>query len=171
MRGQAHIAVGAAAASALVPLAHAPAVVVAVAAGAALLPDIDHPRSTLGRHVGNLGFRHRGATHSVGIGALFSTVVGAVASQLVPPRTAALFAAAVFVGYLSHLLADLVNPAPMPLAWPFVRRGLRPRWLWAVPEDSIRGRLLEWAVTGICAACVPLLIVPGAAHLLFGGSH
>lgn len=171
MRGQAHLAIGAAAASALVSLAHAPDVAVVVGAAAALLPDIDHPRSTLGRRVGNLGLRHRGASHSVALGAVFSVVAGALASQLWSSQIAALLATAFFLGYLSHLAADLVNPTPMPLAWPFIRRSLRPSWLWGVPEDSIRGRLLEWAITGICVACIPLAIAPNAAHLLFGGLH
>ncbi len=89
----------------------------ALAAGGGLLPDLDHPQSWVGRRLRILSrplaavFGHRGATHSLlavlGTSLLLHAhgVSRAVSEPLV-------------VGYLSHLGADLLTPAGLPLAWP-----------------------------------------------------
>lgn len=87
-----------------------------------LLPDIDHPRSVLGRRFYWISvpiariFGHRGFTHSIlailcGIGffrlALFS-------SCSVPTDSLQ----AMIIGYFSHLFADMLTPVGVPLLWP-----------------------------------------------------
>ncbi|MGY0162463.1 metal-dependent hydrolase [Edwardsiella tarda] len=96
-----------------------------------LLPDIDHPRSLLGQRLRWISvpiaraFGHRGFTHSllaIG-GALYllnhewpSTTWGIPADAL----------QAMIIGYLSHLLADMLTPAGVPLLWPI-------RWRFRLP--------------------------------------
>ncbi len=174
---------------------------VCAAAGAfgGLLPDIDHPHSTLGRWVpwpvasvenhrtgfilhgrawfGGHTVWHRHETHSVGAAGIAALVTLAglwwSAARLaawsvrhgahlpVPPGVAGLeiavgCAAAVLVGYLSHLAADLVNPSPIMLLWPFSRRMIHPKWAPAIREASAGGR---WAERG---AVLAALIIAGA---------
>ena len=84
--------------------------IVPMALASALLPDLDHPRSLLGRQLpwisGPLSrlFGHRGFTHS-----LLAVGMGAVKDALI-------------VGYLSHLLGDWLTPMGIPLLWPWRRR-------------------------------------------------
>jgi inner membrane protein len=84
----------------------------------ALAPDIDHPKSWIGKRLrpvsimlaGILG--HRGLSHSlfavVGCGWLL--LRSGWPAQVVAPLV---------VGYLSHLAADLLTPGGLRLAWPF----------------------------------------------------
>jgi inner membrane protein len=90
-----------------------------------LLPDIDHPKSWVGRRVRPVStiiaavFGHRGVTHSllavVGCGML-------VQHAALPQRVTA----PLMIGYLSHLAADLLTPGGLRLAWPL-------RGTWALP--------------------------------------
>ena len=130
MMAGSHVALGAAAwmlaaphlgQDALQPMGLALAVV------GSLLPDIDHPKSWAGRRLRPVSmviggvFGHRGVTHSllavVGCWAALRFGTGAV------PRS---WAAPVVVGYLSHLLGDLLTPGGLRLAWPL-------RGTWALP--------------------------------------
>jgi inner membrane protein len=101
VRGEAHAVIGGAAAAALAALTHTPvALLVLSGAWGGLLPDVDHPGSTLGRYVpwpaveragrGGIVLRgrrwfggrvvwHRGETHSVGGAAMASIGAGGVA--------------------------------------------------------------------------------------------
>lgn len=123
MMASSHLVVGAAAwlfASSKLGLAFDP-VALGVAAVGALAPDIDHPRSALGRllrpvsTVVSFVFGHRGVTHSalaVLACAWLLTAYGAQNSLLLP----------FLVGYVSHLAGDLLTPAGLPLLWPLKRR-------------------------------------------------
>lgn len=80
-----------------------------------LMPDIDTPNSKFGskflcpiteRPVSS----HRGFTHSI-VGMLL--IVGII-GLLLPIEITKY----VGIGYLSHLLADMLNPAGVPLLWP-----------------------------------------------------
>ncbi len=206
VQGRTHAVLGACAA---VPIAilmgGGLALWVCAAAGAfsGLLPDIDHPGSTLGRWVpwpavavenhrtgfvahgrrwfGGRTVWHRHETHSVGaagIAALLALGVtcwplarladwaghhGAhlpVAPGIAGLEGAAGIAATVLVGYLSHLIADMANPSPQMLLWPFSRRMVHPKWAPAIREASSAGRWIEHG-----AALVAIL----AAVAVWGG--
>ncbi|MBV1799810.1 metal-dependent hydrolase [Siccirubricoccus sp. G192] len=128
MMAGSHVALGAAAWIAAAPQLGQPALAPAalgLAVLGALLPDIDHPKSWVGRRLRPLShaiaavFGHRGVTHSLvavaGCGALLLNE--GVPRQVVAPLV---------VGYLSHLLGDLLTPGGLRLAWPF-------RGTWALP--------------------------------------
>lgn len=107
----------------------------------ALLPDIDHPHSTIGHTLffvsypfawiaklfrksrsGFLSdaFGHRGMTHSPAVAALLLILFLIPAVQ----RSVLLMwlCIGLFVGVVSHLLADMFNPTGVPLLWPISRR-------------------------------------------------
>ena len=94
---------------------------VAVCAIGALLPDIDHPSSWVGRRLRVISrplaatIGHRGVTHSL----------VAVVACLVFLRWQGLSRAVIdplLVGYLSHLAADLLTTGGLRLAWPSSKR-------------------------------------------------
>lgn len=68
----------------------------------ALLPDIDHPDSFLGREVQIVGsiIRHRTITHSI----MFAAVLGLIGMFFSVPAGIGLF-----IGILSHLLLDMID--------------------------------------------------------------
>ncbi len=88
-----------------------------------LLPDIDHPKSAIGRQLPLLSeplsaiFGHRGFTHSLLavvmiLGVLFWATASGEGTQLrwlVVPLC---------VGYLSHILGDAFTPSGVPLFYP-----------------------------------------------------
>ncbi|MCL6559343.1 MAG: metal-dependent hydrolase [Firmicutes bacterium] len=120
---------------------HADAKAAAVSAGiagiAALLPDIDSPRSKLGRMITPVSWSikelagHRGILHSLlGAGVVTLLMSSAlwlwyththVFAQMLFPRwydyghLVLLIAA----GYLSHLVMDSLNPQGVPWLWPY----------------------------------------------------
>ncbi|TCV99710.1 metal-dependent hydrolase [Biostraticola tofi] len=106
-----------------------------------LLPDIDHPKSFLGQRLRWLSapiariFGHRGFTHSLLAmmgGILLFTL------QLTPAMIIPLDAFhGMIVGYLSHIIADMLTPAGVPLLWPC-------RWRFRLPLlASQKGHQLE----------------------------
>lgn len=98
-----------------------PATVGAAALGS-LAPDIDHPRSWLGRRLpfiswplaGLIG--HRGITHSL------IAVLAAVSAILWLPEIGAGLVVAFAVGYLIHLLGDAMTASGVPFFWPMEYR-------------------------------------------------
>lgn len=117
-----------------------------LAVAGALLPDIDHPRSWVGRRMRIVSrplsaiVGHRGFTHSllaIGLGVWLLRAQG-VARPIAAPLA---------VGYLSHLGADLLTPAGLRLGWPL-------RQTYALPlcrtgsarEVLIVAALIGWAV-------------------------
>jgi inner membrane protein len=128
MMAGSHVVVGAAAWMFVAPhlgLHPMQPVPLALAIAGALLPDIDHPKSWLGRRLPIVSrplaamVGHRGFTHSLLAVALCIFVLHergwnrALAAPLV-------------IGYLSHLAADLVTPAGLRLAWPLAARQALP---------------------------------------------
>ena len=71
----------------------------------ALLPDIDHPSSYLGRYFKSLKWftKHRAFFHSIVAAALFTLAVYAMNAQIGWPAT---YSIAFLLGYLSHLVLD-----------------------------------------------------------------
>ena len=118
MNGTTHAAVGAVAALAIWHGQPLPSAfpLMCIGAAAALLPDVDHHASIIGRRVmiGALIFHHRGFTHSA---AALVLIVAACWSWQQPAPLA------VAVGYASHLFLDALNPQGIPLFWPL-------RWRW-----------------------------------------
>jgi inner membrane protein len=125
MMARSHVVVGIAAWIAAAPLLHLSPVEPAylgLAVAGSLLPDIDHPQSWVGRRsrpvstaiAAALG--HRGLTHSA------VALLGLV-FLLQHERFQRGVVAALAVGYLSHLAADMLTPQGLRLAWP-----LRKTW-------------------------------------------
>ena len=91
-----------------------------------LLPDIDHPKSWAGRRLRPAStliaavFGHRGVTHSL------LALLGCWAALRYGTGVPRAWAVPVVVGYLSHLLADLLTPGGLRLAWPL-------RGTWSLP--------------------------------------
>ena len=112
-----------------------------------LMPDVDHPESSLGRRAPLLSlplsalFGHRGATHSMfAIGLLAAGLqVAALVWPVIAPAALGLI-----IGYVSHVLADVLTPSGVPLMWPSPQR-------WRVPlvrTGSVFERLFALAVLG-----------------------
>ena len=89
----------------------------AAGALAAILPDIDHPQAPIRRRLGCLGnlifgrLKHRGITHT-----LIAVVAVVVAAVTALPQ---LVGAVVAIGYLSHILADMLTVSGLPVFWPY----------------------------------------------------
>lgn len=84
----------------------------------AILPDIDLPHSKIGQKAGILShiFKfltgHRGLFHSLIIGILVSYLLSLFISQP--------YALALFIGFLSHILADGLTPSGVNMLHPIV---------------------------------------------------
>jgi len=114
-------------------------ITVGICAASALLPDIDLPSSKLGSSCGalssftNLIFGHRTITHSLlGLGS-FMMLFG----LFLPHNYLNLIA----VGYISHLVADMLNPAGIPIFWPITKR-------FSIPFVRTGG-ILEYLLIGV----------------------
>lgn len=137
MTGTTHAAAGMAAAAAVLAATHPVrdpalyAVCLACGAAAALLPDVDEPRSTVNRYAVVVGpavgraIRHRTVTHSLAaLAALVLLVRG-----LWPAVPASLWRS-VGAGFASHLLTDALTPDGAMWFWPVLAwRVSFVRWL------------------------------------------
>ncbi|ATZ11451.1 metal-dependent hydrolase [Erwinia amylovora] len=123
-----------------------------------LLPDIDHPKSFLGQRLRWLSwpvarvFGHRGFTHSL------LAVGGGVALLQLKLPSDWLFPADVLqgmvLGYLSHIVADMLTPAGVPLLWPC-------RWRFRLPLlRSQKGNQLERLLCLVLVGCA-IWLPPG----------
>lgn len=150
-----HLLVGQAAyLGACLAVAHPPALWEAwLAAGAALLPDLDKRQGLVGRCFPWLSepleyrFGHRTLTHSL----LVCVALGLVLRPLLP--TGAWLA--LVAGYASHPLIDMMTPAGVGWFWPA-------RWRCVLPgNEALRMRAMGWGeliFAGVVALlCVPLL--------------
>lgn len=139
MKGASHLCIGMFAAYAVhqaVPLASSPAglvVALGLAAGAALLPDIDSDEAEIRQITGTARSKgivgrvvswltrlfggHRALTHTLLAWGIVTLWAGLYF------RGGGL-AVAVSVGYLSHLLADMLTARGVPLLWPVYRKRL-----------------------------------------------
>ena len=106
--------------SAVLDVHYESAEVIAVAA-ASLLPDADYPKSWLGYQLGSVSkelnrlFGHRSFLHSLLALLLFTAVLG---SPLWWITGSLALVVAIFVGYGSHLLADMMNLGGVQFFWP-----------------------------------------------------
>jgi len=151
MMAGSHVAIGAAAWLVAAPHLGLPAAAPAclgLALLGALLPDIDHPKSWLGRRLCPVSsgiaavLGHRGVTHS-------AVAVAACSWALLRGGAPRWMEEPLAVGYLSHLAADLLTPGGLRLAWPLRRT-------WALPlcktgsafEPLVVALVLFWAGSG-----------------------
>jgi inner membrane protein len=128
MMARSHVVVGFATWIAAAPLLHLSPVdpsYIALAVAGSLLPDVDHPKSWVGRRSRPLStaiaavLGHRGITHS-------AIAVLLLAVLLLHAGYRRGVVSAVAVGYASHLAADMLTPQGLRLAWPHRRT-------WAFP--------------------------------------
>jgi endonuclease YncB( thermonuclease family) len=86
-----------------------------------MLPDADHPKSWVGHQLGSLSkelnrlFGHRSFLHSL-LALLIITIVCGLPLWLITGKVAP--AVAIFVGYGSHLFADMMTLGGVRLFWP-----------------------------------------------------
>ncbi len=102
-----------------------------------LIPDIDHPKSWLGKRLWFIShplariFGHRGLTHSLlGLAIISILVCIGFSSQLQERITILAFC----LGYSLHLLADWNTSSGIPLLWPSSKRYKAP---WAFSAASL----------------------------------
>jgi inner membrane protein len=95
---------------------------VALAGAAGLLPDLDHPKSTFGRIVPYISipiatvFGHRGFTHSIlMVVVVIWLLITYRANQHWPVLP-------LVIGYLSHIIGDMLTPSGVPLLWPIKQK-------------------------------------------------
>ena len=113
-----------------------------IAAGClgALLPDVDHPKSMIGRRIPVLpnilynAFGHRQLTHSGGV------VLGILA---IYAYYGAPWLLALAIGYISHLLGDMVFGNGVPIFYPSRYRIAAP---FTFQVGSLQERLLQVAM-------------------------
>jgi inner membrane protein len=139
MMARSHVVAGAAAWVLAAPLLHLPALqpaYLSLAVAGALLPDIDHPASWIGRRTRPLStvlasvLGHRGITHSL-------VAVAALVALLSHAGVRRSIVAALCVGYLSHLAADMLTPRGLRLAWPLRRTWTLPVCRTGSPAETV----------------------------------
>ncbi len=95
-----------------------------------LLPDIDHPKSLLGQRLTWISkpiarmFGHRGFTHS--LLAVFASLALLYIHVPIDATIPGDVLQGMVVGYVSHIIADMLTPAGVPLLWPC-------RWRFRLP--------------------------------------
>ncbi|MBL8687078.1 MAG: metal-dependent hydrolase [Alphaproteobacteria bacterium] len=115
-----------------------------VATISGLAPDLDTPKSSIGKRFPfiayPLGFLvgHRGFTHS--LIAIFICLAGLTwllqHPQLVGWQHFVIIP--FLIGYLSHLLGDMMNPSGIPLLWPHQQRYRFPfHWSYKSPVEYV----------------------------------
>jgi inner membrane protein len=146
MMARSHVIIGVATWLAAAPLLHLPPfdpIDLCAVVGGSLLPDVDHPRSWVGRRIRPVStaiaatFSHRGITHSA-IAVIGLTLLLLHAGYR-PGGVSALA-----VGYLSHLAADMLTPRGLRLGWPLRRT-------WGLPlcrTDSAMESMIVLAIIG-----------------------
>lgn len=151
MMAGSHVALGVAAWLVVAPhlgLPDAAPACLGLAVLGSLLPDVDHPKSWLGKRLRPVSstiasvLGHRGLTHSAAAVAVCAWCLlrGGAPRWVVDPLS---------VGYLSHLAADLLTPGGLRFAWPLRRTWALPLCKTGSPfEPLIVALLLFWAGSG-----------------------
>jgi inner membrane protein len=146
MMARSHVVIALATWLAAAPMLHFPLLdptSVGLVVAGSLLPDIDHPKSWVGRRTRPVStaiaaiLGHRGITHS-GIAVVGLTLLLLHAGY----RRGGVYALA--IGYLSHLAADMLTPQGLRLAWPL-------RGTWSLPlcrTDSSMESVVVTVVAG-----------------------
>lgn len=158
---------------------------------AGLLPDIDEPNAMLARGswmprklgplakalgvIVSLPFKisgyfikgvlgHRGGTHSLAMSIIFSLIF-AIPITLLLGTGADWLIWTIWCGFISHLIADMLNPSGVPLFWPLRSKHktvhLLPKPL-RIPTQTppnAREGLTRLMASGVIVACVGLFYV------------
>lgn len=155
-----HVVLGAASWVVVAPLLHLPPfdlVDIGLAVAGSLLPDVDHPGSWVGRRVRPVStavaavLGHRGLTHS-------ALAVLALAWALVQAGYHRPAVSALALGYMSHLVADMLTPQGLRLAWPWRR-------VWRLPLCRTGSPMEALIVLLAAALAVWLALRGGLARL------
>jgi inner membrane protein len=135
---------------------------VGVVAAAALAPDIDHARGTVGRAAGAPGrlaagtvsrlLKHRGPLHS----ALAAAGAGVIAELLGERVGVTGLGVLVAFGWASHILADALTDRGVPLLWPLWRKRLRLPFGLGIATGSGAEAAIVVAGVLLCAAWIAL---------------
>jgi membrane-bound metal-dependent hydrolase YbcI (DUF457 family) len=159
----------------------------AIGSVAGLLPDIDEPNALLGRGgwmprafgpilrfaamIISLPFRlagifikgtlgHRGGTHSFAMSIIFSLLF-AIPITIFFGSSADWVVWTIWVGFISHLVADSLNPSGVPWFWPLLSKHktfhILPSFL-RIPTESpptYRETLIRWA----CLASTTIIVI------------
>jgi len=121
----------------------------------ALLPDIDIENSKISSNlkpiakiINWLGFKHRGLTHSLLGGIILNLPFYALYRYDLIPK---IIFTGLVIGYLSHLLADMLNPTGVPLFYPFRKKFS----IFIIPTSSKAEAVFK---AGITIAVIVLLV-------------
>jgi inner membrane protein len=145
-------------------MASDPVVLIALSAGivalAALAPDVDHARGSIGRAAGVPGrvaagavsrvLKHRGPLHS----ALAALAAGLLAELLGERFGATGLGALIAFGWASHVLADALTDRGVPLFWPLWRRRLRLPFGLGISTGSGAEAVIVVAALLLCAGWI-----------------
>lgn len=146
MTGRTHLTIGIATGLALASgLDAAPrdmGIIVLIAIFGSLLPDADHPQSLISGWIPGMGavslfFRHRGFTHSISFIFTFTVLLAFGFRAALGTDFPQHLAAALLLGMLSHLIADMLTPFGVPLLLPFSGRAFK-------LAPGIVLRLIKW---------------------------
>jgi inner membrane protein len=160
MMAKSHVVVGIATWIAAAPLLHLPAfdpAYLGLAVAGSLLPDVDHPKSRVGRLARPVStaiasvLGHRGITHSAF--AVFWFVVLLLHAGYQRGAVSALA-----VGYLSHLGADMLTPQGLRLAWPL-------RGTWGLPLCRTGSRMEAAVVLALVCGVAWWVLGHGTGHI------
>ena len=134
---------------------NAPMVLILLVAGS-LLPDIDHPRAFLSRQFYLLRHSsrgvskfvvHRGIVHSL-LAALVATAVAWIIAIFYPWET--LVVIGFFLGFISHLAVDSLNPAGITWLQPFSKARIKD----GIRTGSVMEKLLFLLIVAAISAIV-----------------
>ncbi|QJC31904.1 metal-dependent hydrolase [Enterobacteriaceae endosymbiont of Donacia versicolorea] len=90
-----------------------------------LLPDIDNPKSIIGSkikifsYIINKIFGHRGFTHSLLSVISFGFIIFSINLHF---NHMIYVKFGLIIGYLSHIIADILTPLGVPLLWPYKKK-------------------------------------------------
>lgn len=125
-----------------------------------LLPDIDHPRSTISLKIKPVGFilsklfKHREYTHSI-VGSLSMTfLIGIIINLLgVSNDINYLLIKSLFIGISSHIFLDMLTYSGVSLFYPFTKKRIRLLGNLSIP------RTIEWGIWEVIIFFVSLGVI------------
>lgn len=113
------------------------------------IPDIDHPKSSISREhkatarCVNMMTKHRGIVHTP----LFAVILYLIFDMLITNDKywfLDVFNKGVFIGYISHLVLDMLNPAGIQAFYPFSKKRFRIAHVNAKDGDKV-----IWIITAL----------------------